>query len=187
VISKRHKKQALEYLDKNYCIQNKKILRKHDGCFEWGLDVIESLAKTLAIDIDECGKITRAWSNLSSDEWGLIIRPLKLKFQWSPELAQDIAGFNEQQPFVEVISEELFKELRHPILINAFDRIKHSNELLGVIRCLGYILGPTIYDEVTFAPRKPFIAMTENEIINEQQNNAIWQDWVRTSEQNQEA
>jgi hypothetical protein len=47
------------------------------------------------------------------------------------------------------------------------------------MKCVGYEATQTVYDPVSFAPKKMFTSMKQNDIDNERQNNTIWQDWVR--------
>ena len=67
--------------------------------------------------------------------------------------------------------------------INLKSEIKSSDDLLGVLKCVGYETTQTIYNPETFKPYKGFISMNYNDIRNERKTNTHWKDWIRTREQ----
>lgn len=82
-----------------------------------------------------------------------------------------------------MLIDEIARELNAEILIDNKKNIRNSEELLGIIKCLGYEVSQSIVDPHTFIPRKYFVSSTYNEMINERNNNTFWQDWVRAREQ----
>ena len=49
--------------------------------------------------------------------------------------------------------------------------------MVSIIKCLGYKATSTTYDDAILRPRTYFVSTTYNEMINERQNNTLWQDW----------
>jgi hypothetical protein len=114
----------------------------------------------------------------------------KLKTKWSPEMAMDLQAMygitSAEEQLVRLLSDELSREIDAEILRTMRDEIKTSEDLLGVVKCLGYETTQPMYNPFTFVPEKKFVSNNYNEMINERENNIIWQNWVRTREQDEE-
>ena len=89
-------------------------------------------------------------------------------------------GHDAEAELMSILSEELAREIDAQILLDLRGQL-NSNELLGVIKCVGYEPGSTVYDPATFSPKKPFTSMKKHEIENERQNNTHWQNWIRAT------
>lgn len=183
--------EILQYLDKNYYIKDKRFFTRYLDIQEWGYEINQSLPTIFSYDKEFCDNILKNWiySKEFSDEefqeaWGVH----KLKTTWSPELALDLQsyiGVNAEAELTAMLSEQIAAEIDAQILRDLNRKIK-PNELLGIVKCLGYDTTETVYDPYTFAPRKQFVSMKYNEIEHERQTNTIWQDYFRTRGQDQE-
>ena len=112
----------------------------------------------------------------------------QLKASWSLEMSQELqlnSLVDSGKELIALLSEEITNEIDAQILKDLNGSLNY-NDFLSVVKCVGYEIGPTVYDTNTFTPINHFVSMKYNEIENERQNNTYWQDWVRCREQNEE-
>lgn len=180
------------YLDNHYSVTlNGYILNHTPSLIEEGKDVVKFLTKTFSISEEEVIEIFHAWNikhGISDEEYESLYNIKPLRVTWSPELANDLTtfqGFDAETELIAILSEHIANEIDAQILRDLNGNL-NTDEFISVVRCLGYQLGPTIYNPTTFQPRRNFIPLSLQERKNERQNNTIWQNWVRTREQNQE-
>lgn len=184
-------KDIKKYLDKNYYIKEKRFFNVVGDEHEWGFEIAELLSVIFSYDIVDCREELTKWAyenDLSDDDFETAFGRRKLRVKWSPEMIYDLQALygitTAEEQMTRILAEEISKEIDAEILRTMRDEIKTSDDLLGVVKCLGYDTTPTIYDPETFTPQKQFVSTNYNDMINERQNNLIWQNWVRTREQN---
>lgn len=173
--------QIFNYVKKQYYVKDGVFFNKYH-VHEYGNDIIRELPKIFSVDKEDCLEIFKKWAEshgveyLDTDAYG----SHQLKTSWSPEFNDDINhyGFDAEAELTAILSEQIAAEIDAQILLDLRGQL-NSNELLGVIKCVGYEPGPTVYDPATFSPKKPFTSMKKHEIENERQNNTHWQDWVK--------
>ena len=183
-------KQILKYLDKNYYIKDKRFFEIYNDSHEWGYDILKSIIIIFAFDDVFCDNIFRNWiyanSDISEEElddaWG----QRKLKTVWTPEMAQDLTAYGVihaeselTKLLSQVIADEIDAQILRDIKIVSFDN------LVDVVKCVGYELGPLMYNPTNFTPQRSFMSMKYNDIKRERENNDIWKNWVRTRKSNQ--
>jgi len=178
--------EILEYLDRNYYIKEKKFFLKYFNTQEWGYEINQSLPCIFSYDKVFCENIFKNWiyaKEFSDEELNTAWGQRKLRTTWTPEMAQDLQAYglvDAEAQLTAMLSEQIAAEIDAQILRDLRGEIKSTEELLSVIKCVGYELGVTIYNPVDFTPRKHFVSMKNNEIEHERQNNPIWQDYFRT-------
>jgi hypothetical protein len=178
------------YLSKNYYVKDNRFFTKHDHQHEWGFSIADSLPSIFSFDKQFCTEALTKWAyenNLNNESFEIAWGVRKLKTTWAPEMAQDLQvqyGINTaEEQLTNILAEELAREIDAQILRDLRSQFKQPNDLLGVVKCLGYEPSQTVYDPTDFTPRKHFVSTTYNEMVNERQNNPFWQDWIRTREQ----
>lgn len=179
-----HEEEIEDYLNKNYIISEKRFFKKNDNKHEWGCDIMKSLPIIFGYEDEICRQFFEAWglkngfSFLTFEEdWRLATQPKKLKTNWTPELAQDISSIDVENELIYLITEEIYKEIGHDILIEMRDEMKSGEDFLSIMKCLGYQTTPTIYNPHTFAPYKGFLSTNYNEMMEERKINRIWKKW----------
>jgi hypothetical protein len=181
--------QLLKFLDKNYLIKDDRFFTKYDDVHEWGAQISYGLSKIFSHDQEFCVMQLKYWSELNGleeEEWNLAYGPRKLKAQWSVEMAQDLqmqCGFDAEEQLTSILATEIAREIDSDILRKLKGGLKKSDDLLGVLRCIGYETTPEIVNPHTFKPYKGFVSMNYNDIKNERKTNSLWKDWIRTREQ----
>lgn len=174
--------QILNYIKKQYYVKDGVFFNKYH-VHEYGNAIIRELPKIFSVDKEDCLEIFKKWAEshgveyLDTDAYG----SHKLKTSWSPEMANDLIGFNNidaEAELIAILSEEIAAEIDAQILLDLRGLI-NTNEFLDVIKCVGYEKGPTFYDPATFSPKNYFTSMKKHQIENERQNNTHWQDWLR--------
>lgn len=174
--------QILNYIKKQYYVKDGVFFNKYH-VHEYGNAIIRELPKIFSVDKEDCLEIFKKWAEshgveyLDTDAYG----SHKLKTSWSPEMANDLIGFNNidaEAELIAILSEEIAAETDAQILLDLRGLI-NTNELLDVIKCVGYEKGPTVYDPATFSPKNHFISMKKHQIQYERQNNPHWQNWIR--------
>ena len=174
--------QILNYVKKQYYVKDGVFFNKYH-VHEYGNAIIRELPKIFSVDKEDCLEIFMKWAEshgveyLDTDAYG----SHKLKTSWSPEMAHDLIGFNNidgEAELIAILSEQISAEIDAQILFDLRGQIK-ANELLDVIKCVGYETGPTVYDPATFSPKNHFISMKKHQIQYERQNNPHWQNWIR--------
>ena len=175
--------QILKYLNKYYYVKGGIFLNRYDE-HEYGNDIIRELPKIFSVSREICTEVFKDWAEsfeveyLDKDAYG----PDRLQAYWSPDFADDITpqyGFDAAEELMDILTQELAREIDAQILLDLRGQI-NSNELLEVIKCVGYEKGPTIYDPLTFSPRNCFTSMKKHHIEHARQNNPHWQNWIRT-------
>lgn len=181
-----------KFLDGSFIVTENGYASKHDlHEIDEGRYIVLTLLKTFSLSEDEAFDIFYKWSiknNLSGELFNRLYRRKPLKVTWSPELTQDVSihhNIDAEAELISMLSEEIANEIDAAILKDLNGKLD-TNSFLSVVKCLGYETGPTIFDPMTFAPFKRFLPISLREMRYERQNNAIWQNWVRTREQNQE-
>lgn len=182
------KEQIIKYLDKNYTVFDYEFITRFDNNTEWGNDIISSLCVIFSIEKEYSDKIFNYWSldnGLDDEQYKKALEPRILKVEFNLEMANDLAkyGLNVEESLITILSQELAKEIDILIIdeLRQLGKITNTDEMLGVIKCLGFELSERItYDPNTFTPKKKFYSIKRKEIENERQNNPIWQYWVRT-------
>ena len=181
--------QIVYYLDKNYIIFDKKFLTKYGGIQEYGCDIISSLGLIFNITLEFSEVTFKFWAdsnNFSSKDeknWRLAYQKNRLKTTWNPEFIPDLRALgltlvDAETELISLLCEQIQKEINSSAFKVLIPNINTSEKFISVMRCIGYDLGPTIYDMTTFFPIKHFISIPYNEMQNERQNNPLWQDWV---------
>lgn len=177
-----------DYLSKNYIISEKRFFKKNDNKHEWGYDIMKSLPIIFGYEDEICRESFEAWglkngfSFLTFEEdWLLAMQPKKLKTTWSPEFAQDLqfqlTQVDAVREFIYLISEQVYAEIGHSVLIEMRDEMKSELDFLGIMKCLGYQPTPTVYNPDTFTPYKGFYSTTYDEMMAERKANPIWRYW----------
>ena len=129
----------------------------------------------------------RLWAfrlGLTKNEITLAWNRNKLKAHWSPELVQDVNSWfscDAEEEMISFLAEEISREIDNEIL-KEFNKGKKLDDLIGVVKCLGYELTP-----MTYKGEIQFVSTNYNDMINERQNNTFWQDWVRARKQDKKA
>jgi hypothetical protein len=181
--------QILNYIKKQYYVKDGVFFNKYN-IHEYGNEIIRELPKIFSVDREDCIEIFKEWavSNgieyLDTDAYG----SHKLNVSWSPGIAQDLRSYihiDAEAELTAMLSEQIATEINAQILFDLRGQL-NTNDLLGVIKCVGYEPGPTIYDPETFSPKKHFVSIKKHERENERQNNTHWQDWVRTRGQDEQ-
>lgn len=177
--------QILNYLDKNYQFKDGKFFTKYNDIHEWGCKIVESLSIIFSFNIVLCESEFSKWAyaeGITNDQWETAYQSHKLKATWVPEMIQDLQAYgvvNAEENLIAAITEEISKEINSEILYELKTKVKTYDEFLSLVKCVGYETSLLMYDVETFTPRKYFISMTHNDIINERKNNTFWQDWIK--------
>lgn len=178
------------YLDKNYYVKEKKFFTRHNDQHEWGFSIADTLPSIFSFDKEFCIEVLTKWAydhDLDKQSFELAWGVRKLKTTWSPEMAQDLQAqygiTSAEEQLTVLLADELAAEIDAQIIRDLRSQFKQPNDLLSVVKCLGYETSQTVYDPNTFIPRKFFVSTTYNEMVNERQNNPFWQDWIRTRKQ----
>lgn len=180
------KNQVIKYLNKFYYTKEALIFNKNSDYHEWGVEVAEYISEAFTCDINECFKLVIEWAEGREDIkpsdinglWG----PKTLKFKMSIEVSNDLVRLgisNVQSQINDLIINGLSKEIDVTILNKLKDDIKTTDELISLIKCIGYDTSSIIYDATTFAPIRKFSSVKYHEMINERQSNHIWQNHFR--------
>jgi hypothetical protein len=190
-----YEEEICRYLSKNYVVIDKKFFTTYDNKDEWGYEILKSLPQIFDVNIDVCSAIFETWGlrngfepKTFDEDWREAMNPKKLKVKWTPEIAQDLHGYgiDAESEIISLLSQEIAREIDAKILRDLGSKIKTSEDFLSVVRCVGYDTTPAIYDPMTFMPHKGFVSMKYSDVRKERDNNPIWQNWIRTREQNQE-
>lgn len=180
--------EILKYLDKNYVVVENAYLTK-EGEHEWGNRVIWSLEQIFCHSKDLTESTFKFWAfahGINDDNWEDTLNPKLLKAEWTPEMAEDLRHYgvmNAEEQLMNILSQELAREIDAQILMDLRGQIKSTDDYLSIVKCVGYEPSITVYDPWTFTPKKKFVAIPHNEIQDERKNNPYWQDWVRARRQ----
>lgn len=173
------------FLDKSYEVKEGKFFVIHKPYHIWGVEIYDFILDAFSFGSDITITAFKEWSyknGIDVDSWEEAWAARKLKTQWSPELAQDLALYgvrNVEEQLINLLTEEISKEIDNEILRQLKSQIKTSEEFLSLVKCVGYEKSPTIYDQITFRPTNYLVAVKHHEMINERQNNNIWQNYFR--------
>lgn len=182
------KEEIIKYLDKNYRVFDNQFITRFDDDTEWGNDIISSLCVIFSVEKEYSDKIFNYWAldkGLDYEQYKKALGPRILKAEFNLEMANDLAqyGLNVEESLITILSQELAKEIDMSIMneLRQLGKITNTDEMLGVVKCLGFEEGKSVYyDPITHTPKKKFYSIKRKEIENERQNNPIWQYWVRT-------
>lgn len=176
--------EFIHYLNKRYYIKEKLFFSKNDDKHVWGESIISHACKVFSYDSGFCIKLLNEWlrkHNLVGDEIRKALYPKTLRTTWNPEVEQGLAaqfGISDSEVYIKnALIDSIGRELNSEILLANKEKIKTIDDMVSIMRCLGYEPSSTFYDGATLRPRKYFISTTYNEMINERQNNTLWQDW----------
>jgi hypothetical protein len=180
------KEELFWYLNKNYYLKDSKFFNKFGDTHEWGYDIIKDVVNIFSYEEEICKLCLTEWAylnDLDEDELETALGPRKLKVTWSPEMAQDLQTLygveSAEEQLVKILSEEISREIDAQILNDLRDEIKTSDDLLGVVKCLGYEPSEyAIYDPNTFVPKKSFVSTKYDEMVKERTSNPFWLKWV---------
>lgn len=182
----------LKYLNKRYYIRNNTFIYKPDEV-KWGREIVNQLKVVFNYDADFCYNFLKNWaynSGFPNDEklWYQSYQTKKLRYGWTPEIAQDIQSCNqidaESEALILIINglaEEINSKFISSFLNSEIDR----TEIFEAMKCEGYELGPLIYNPTTFSPFKSFLSITYDQMLNERKNNIHWQNWIRSTKRNE--
>lgn len=173
--------EAIWYLQRNYDFLPKEMrfINKFTSEFEWGSKILSSLSIILGFSSYICEECFREFSeslNMSPEQLTGAFGPSILETSWGTSLAQDLGflyGFNAQDQMLSVVLTNLGKEIDVQVLRDV--RTSSIEEFLGLMRCVGYTISETYYDNNV---ERKFVIMNYNEIISERNNNSLWQNWL---------
>ena len=161
--------QLLKYLDKNYFVKEDKFFTIHDDVHEWGRRITDSLATIFSIDLEHCENVFKHWAYAQD------ISSIEFQLAWGIEDAE--------AQLTAILSQQIAAEIDAEILRELSGNIKTNNELISLVKCIGYEPTDVVYDVATFKPKRGFKSMNHNDIINERNINPHWKDWVQSREQ----
>jgi hypothetical protein len=181
------KEELIKYLDKNYTIIDGEFIVRYYEDTEWGDDIINTLCIVFSISNEYSLETLKYWSynnGLNEEEFIKALGSRTLRAEINLDISNDLMqnGLDVEQVLITILSEQLAKEIDTKIIdeLRNMGKINNTNELLGVIKCIGYELDEQItYDLTTFTPTKKIRSIKRKQIENERNNNPIWQDWVR--------
>lgn len=179
----------LKYLDKNFIIKDG-MIQNHNGYQYWGKEILKKLPLIFSYDEEFCDVIFDFWcQKYGYNNWRNIVTfsTQKLNVTWNPEMAQEIAAFHHidaEAELTAMLAEQIAQEINSQILRDLKDSIKKktltADDFLNLVKCVGYN-NFTVYDPLTYKPRKIFMSMKKQDIEYERQNNPHWQDWIRAT------
>lgn len=181
------KEELIKYLDKNYTIIDGEFIVRYYEDTEWGDDIINTLCIVFSISNEYSLETLKYWSynnGLNEEEFIKVLGSRTLRAEINLDISNDLMqnGLDVEQVLITILSEQLAKEIDTTIIdeLRNMGKINNTDELLGVIKCIGYELDEQItYDPTTFTPTKKIRSIKRKQIENERNNNPIWQDWVR--------
>ena len=181
------REEIIKYLDKNYTIIDGEFIVRYYEDTEWGDDIINTLCIVFSISNEYSLETLKYWSynnGLGEEEFIKALGPRTLRVEINLETSNDLMqnGLDVEQVLITILSEQLAKEIDTTIIdeLRNMGKINNTDELLGVIKCIGYELDEQItYDPTTFTPTKKIRSIKRKQIENERNNNPIWQGWVR--------
>lgn len=179
--------EIIKYLDKNYTIIDGDFIVRYYEDTEWGNDIINTLCIVFSISNEYSLETLKYWSynnGLNEEEFIKALGSRTLRAEINLDISNDLMqnGLDVEQVLITILSEQLAKEIDTKIIdeLRNMGKINNTDELLGVIKCIGYELDEQItYDPTTFTPTKKIRSIKRKQIENERNNNPIWQDWVR--------
>jgi hypothetical protein len=181
------KEELIKYLDKNYTIIDGEFIVRYYEDTEWGDDIINTLCIVFSISNEYSLETLKYWSynnGLNEEEFIKALGSRTLRAEINLDISNDLMqnGLDVEQVLITILSEQLAKEIDTTIIdeLRNMGKINNTDELLGVIKCIGYELDEQItYDPTTFTPTKKIRSIKRKQIENERNNNPLWQDWVR--------
>jgi hypothetical protein len=178
-------KEIFWFLNKNYYIKEQRFFNKSDNNHEWGNEIANLVSNVFSYSLEKSKELLSKWAyenDMVDEAFEAAYGRQKLKVKWSPEMAMDLRTMygidSAEEQITKILSEEIAKEINAQILRDLREEIKTPNDLLGVVKCLGYETTQTIYDPMTFTPQKNFVSTNYNEMIAERQNNPFWLKWT---------
>lgn len=195
--------QIEKFLYKNYYIKEYRFFNRFNDIHEWGFEIAKLISSVFSYTLEDSKTELTKWAyeNDLTDKnfdkayerfletFEVAYSKKKLKAKWSPEMSMDLQTMygitSAEEQIVKILTDELSQEIDAEILRTMRDEIKTGDDLLGVVRCLGYEPTQTMYNPFNFTPKKSFVSNKYNEMINERENNIIWQKWVNRNLENQ--
>lgn len=188
-----YQKLLWNFFDKRIIVKDNMFYTKMHNGHVYGSSIIDETTKIFGFEYDEVFKSFESWSY----ERGLIknditfkkaYNPIRLNFRFSIELMQDISAINNseadaEKEIIRVLINELSEEIDTSILSDILNMDNFEiSDFFKILKCLGFELGPTLYCENTFVPKRSFISTTYNDMINERQINTYWKNWIRANQ-----
>jgi len=172
------------YLDKYYYVNNDVYYCKYKDIQYWGSEICEHIPDIFCLTIEFTKVVFKQWSHNNGVvnfelAWG--VKTLNAKFR--PHLGIELSNYGIKDIQYQVnltIFNELSKEIDAKPLKHLLNRIKTIDELISIIKCLGYQINELKYDPYDPLPYMSFTSIKLKEIYNEQQNNIHWENWVRS-------
>jgi hypothetical protein len=182
------------YLDKTYYIKEGLYFHRVTNLQEWGHSISDTMRRVLSLNRSTCESGLYQWAmaqGSTCEQLDVADGPRRLSTSWNPTMAQDLQSMfrmeDAEKNVIKVLHNSLAQELESDALVELEDKLDTADKLLSFVKCLGFEPGQTVYNPNDFTPVKFFISCTYYDKMNERQVNDIWQDWVRTRKQNQEA
>jgi hypothetical protein len=182
------KNQIIKYLNKTYYVKEGRILRKSDDVHEWGVSLEQWLSEAFSTSKkkESCYSVLSEWYKnqegaVESDKYNCW-SATTLRFKLSFEMANDLERLgisNIQGQMINLVIDELSKEIDTTILKKLKNDIKTTDELISLIKCIGYEQSPVVYNPVTLLPEHQFRSVRYHKMIDERQSNNIWQNHFR--------
>lgn len=179
------------YLDKNYKLDGCRFFSR-DNANEYGQKIIFQLENVFDLDIDFCEDLLKLWAfknGMPKDETAWIVSYIgeKLRINVSDEILSTQHGFFTnyvESDFINITSKSIVEEIGSSTLLRIVqhNKIKDVHDFLSVVKCIGYELGPLVYNPANFQPFRNFFSMNYRDILHERENNIYWQNWIRTRE-----
>lgn len=183
--------EIIKYLNKTYIVKEKLFFNKYDNNHEWGLEIVEWLINMFPINSgydngsDFITKVIFKWAEsfgLNESEIKNAWVPRKLNAKWSLNMEDELVRLgvtNVQLQMINLLIEDLSKEIDTTILKELKPKIKTIDDLFSLVNCVGYKKKPVSYNPTTFLPEYGFISVKYHEMLNERQSNNIWQNHFR--------
>ena len=171
------------FLDDKYYLKDSKFFTKYNDIHEWGWQIAELIEGTFSISRESSKEILKNWypkNYLSEKDFVSAWGSKKLKAVYSVDAIRDLQAYaiDAEAEIIRLLSEEVSKEIDGRILSDLNNEIKTLDEFEGILKCVGYVKSPLVYDPNTFAPLHYLVQNTHNEMMNERQNNQLYQRWL---------
>ena len=167
------------FINKWYVLEDSFLINKHTNHHEWGVEVAKLINSIFSVDYQECEKMIIEWcliNNLTKIEIINLLEPKTVKIHCIP--TYNVTTLNIDQEIINFLIKEISKELNITILKDLSDRIKSTTDLMSIIKCIGYEVGPMVLDD-DYSIKKKFIQIKKHIMKHEQNNNIIWQDYIK--------
>lgn len=182
-----YQEYLIRYLNKNYYLKNNTFFERPDNP-EWGQAIVKDINKIFDFNIDICEETFKIWAHsigFPQDKslWDRSYAQQRLKAQYSRQLTESYnayLGLDWEERVMTGLYNIINDELKSEFLRNAVLTMCTIEELIGALRCEGYVLGPSLFSSDSYLPKQSFISITYDELLNERQTNIRWQNWLRS-------